>query len=371
MTERGLEQFNPRSVVHVIYSGLGGHAAVMFTLLAGRFFSGARHRVILAGVEPPASAYVTKLDADGIPWCYVGKRPAADHFAFYRSLRREIGTPRPDLVFLNGLAAVPAVIGMVGPRILLRESQAGEMKSWGEWAVQGLAHIVVDHVVHLTAEAEATAKKRLGACHRDRKVAVIPNGLDTGFFAPEERPTVSGLTLGMASRLQENKDHATLLEALVKLRTRRSDLAVKLHIAGDGATRSDIEADIARLGLLDAVTMHGMLDAEELREMLRGLDIYVHATHGETMSNSIMQAMACGLPVVASDVAGVSNMVGDRHGLLYAPGDADALATAIEHFADDRAHARASGAIAREIAVSEFDMARTAARYEALVRGQA
>jgi L-malate glycosyltransferase len=64
--------------------------------------------------------------------------------------------------------------------------------------------------------------------------------------------------------------------------------------------------------------LYGMLNENELLPFMQSLDIYVHATFGETLSNSIMQAMACGLPIIASDVWGVNNMIQNNgNGLLY------------------------------------------------------
>lgn len=360
-------------VVHVIYSGLGGHSAVMFALIEAGFCRDARHRVVMAGVEPPPEEYVRRLDELGIPWDYVGKRAGQGSLAFYRRLRRVILQDTPDLVFLNGLAAMPAVAlcGSRRPIVLLRESQAAELKSRSDWGLLVLAHLVADAIVHLTPEAAAAAQARLGRLHRSSKVTVIPNGLDTAFFSPgiqsvePDRP----FRLGMVSRLQEIKDHSTLLAAFASLCAARPELPIELHIAGDGVTRPHIEAEITRLGLSGRVTMHGLLDRIGVRDLLRSLDIYVHATHGETMSNSIMQAMAAGLPIVASDVDGVSNMVCPGLGVLYRPCDPDDLAVRLGEWIDNPADAAAHGQHARAYALQYFSGAGMARRYEALLHG--
>src|SRR5690606_18497805 len=102
---------------------------------------------------------------------------------------------------------------------------------------------------------------------------------------------------------------------------------IKTVIAGDGETRSEIEALVRDQGLDEHVVMAGMLNQERLLDLLRSLDIYVHSTFGETMSNAIMQAQAVGLPVVATDVSGVNNVIRHReNGLLFALHDDRALA---------------------------------------------
>ena len=143
-------------------------------------------------------------------------------------------------------------------------------------------------------------------------------------------------------------------------------LDARLEIAGDGTTRQSLEAEIARRGLQDRVILHGTLSAEGVRNLLRTLDIYVHATFGETMSNSIMQAMSVGLPVIASAVSGVTNMVTPSVGLLYPSRDVQLLQSAISGLLDDPEGARKLGADARAHALRNFDAKSPARAYEDL-----
>ncbi|WP_198133769.1 glycosyltransferase [Roseobacter sp. GAI101] len=258
---------------------------------------------------------------------------------------------------------------------MLRESEPVQLKSRYEWGMLALAHMTLDDIVHLTPEAAWGAQKALGRLHRLNKVRIVSNGLDTDFFSPDEISNVSlnpkgTVQLGMISRLQHKKDHETLLKAVAQLIRTRPDQELHLHIAGDGATRSRIEATIARLELGQNVTLHGFLDRDGVRALLARLDIYVHATFGETMSNSIMQAMAMARPVVASDVNGVSNMISEGHGMLYTSGDANALAQRIARWIDDPSEAALYGARARSRAVERFGIANTTRRYEAIARGE-
>jgi glycosyltransferase involved in cell wall biosynthesis len=359
-----------KCVVHVIYSGLGGHSAVMLGLLNAGFFAGADHLVLLAGVEPPLPDTVERLERRRITWRYVPKLPGRGHVAFYQTLRREIFMANPSVVFVHGLAAVPSVVLHWSKAVVLvRETEAA--KSIKDWGVLAVAHASADAVVHLTEDAAQTATVKLRLLQRPGKVHIIGNGLDVDFFSPAPRGNAgllaaSPLRLGMVARLQPNKDHFTLIAAFARLCECRPQLNAMLEIAGDGSTRPALAAEIARRGLEDRVVLHGTLCAEGVRDLLRRLDIYVHATLGETMSNSIMQAMAVGLPVIASDVSGVTNMVTPDLGRLYASRDADALFAAICDWLDDPEAARRHGAAARAHALAHFDATQTARAYEAL-----
>lgn len=363
----------PLRIVHVIYSGLGGHSAVMFSLLDAGFMPGARHHVVLAGIETPPEDYTTRLDAMGASWVHVAKQEGRAHLDFYRRLRRAI-FDGADVVFLHGVAAIPAVAMMMGrrrhgPVVVLRETEPTQVKTPRVWAMLALAHRCTDAVVHLTPEAAADAQARLRLLHRPARTHVIANGLDTGFFSPPPtpRPADGVLRIGMQSRLQPTKDHLTLIEAFAALRAAHPGGGLTLQIAGDGPTRPAIEARIAALGLGGAVTLHGMLGREGVRDFLRGLDLYVHSSFGETQSNAIMQAMATGLPVVASDVAGVSNMIRPGLGLLHRSGDAGDLAQQMGRVIDDPALAQGLGQAARAQALAVYGAGASARAWEALI----
>lgn len=361
-----------KRVVHVIYSGLGGHGAVMFGMLEAGFFKDADHVVVLTGVEPPLQDYTDRLDKLGMAWRYVPKNPGKDYVKYYRALRHEIFSASADLVFVHGLAAVPAVVRNTSDAVvLLRETENPEAKPLKDWASLGLAHCSVDTIVHLTQEAADFSERKLRFVQRKKKVHIIGNGLDIDFYAPT--PKQSALTtpgavvrFGMVARLQPNKDHMSLIAAFDRLCKARPDLNAQLEIAGDGTTREMLEADVARRGLQDKVIFHGTLSAEGVRDLLRRLDIYVHASFGETMSNSIMQAMAVGLPVIAGAVSGVTNMVTDGVGILYKSADVDALHDAMADLLDHPEKAAQLADAARAQAVDTYDARLTAKAYEDL-----
>lgn len=131
--------------------------------------------------------------------------------------------------------------------------------------------------------------------------------------------------------------------------------SVSLHIAGDGETMPMIKSIINELNLNDCVCLHGMLNEKELLSFMHSLDIYVHATFGEMMSNSIMQAMACGLPIIASDVWGVNNMIKEgENGMLYSEKNADQLALLLEKLITSEEMRIELGARARTFAENNY-----------------
>lgn len=333
-----------KKVVHVLYSGLGGHSAVLFSLLDGGYLRSDKHFIVFLGVEHPPQAYLERCNDLSISWTYVSKVSGKGHFKFIMEVRKALSSIAPDLLFLHGLASVPSVILLLlfsfskRPFVLLRETQSNKLKTKLEWIYLVLAYQFFNRVIHLTEEAATGAKRNLGYFYKSKKVSIIPNGLDTDFFVPAQKKLEINdiCKIGMQSRLQSNKDHKTLLSAFSIIKRKSLDRDFELHIAGDGETYNYIEQLIEDYDLTGHVKMHGMLNNQELLNFLQFIDVYVHCTHGETMSTAIMQAMSCGLPIIASNVSGVNNMVSPGCGYLYQPVNAADLAQQIKTLVADR-----------------------------------
>lgn len=141
----------------------------------------------------------------------------------------------------------------------------------------------------------------------------------------------------MQSRLSATKDHVTLIKAFALcIKKTKNPKKLLLHIAGDGECKPALQNLVIELGIQENVVFLGMLEENELPAFINSLDIYVHATLGETMSTAIMQVMACNKPIIASDVLGVNNMI--KHlqtGLLVPAKDEAKLCNAILQYLQD------------------------------------
>lgn len=154
------------------------------------------------------------------------------------------------------------------------------------------------------------------------RMKVIANGVDCSRFV-DIAHTGSGKTPTaiFVARFEPPKDHITLLRAM-KLVPR-----LQLQLVGDGTLRPEMEKFVAVSGLQDRVTFLGWRD--DIPALLAAADIYVHTTRSDGFAISMAEAMAAGLPVVASDVPGLSSVLGDA-GVLCRAEDAQALAAQLE-----------------------------------------
>jgi L-malate glycosyltransferase len=359
-----------RRILHCAYSGLGGHAAVLFALLSEASSRQSDHFVVFFGVEDLRANYAAQCRALDIPFIFIRKEGWLAPRS-HAQLIKAIAGFGPDVVMINGSSlTVPLLLwrALTGASwgVLVRETQPNHLKTKPEWVGSYLAAALADGVAYLTAEYRAQIDaglklplKRRGTAH------IIANGVAVG-AAPdfESRETRSTLTLTMVSRIVPIKDHRTLLESMRLLVYERGYTGLTLKIAGDGPMLSSLAIQSDATHLSDVVTLMGSIDSEEVAMLLKASDIYVHCTYGETMSNSILQAMAAGLPVVASAVVGVSNMI--RHGvdgMLVPAQNPVALADALEELINSPARRRELGEAAWIRAKSEYSREMMATRY--------
>lgn len=216
-----------------------------------------------------------------------------------------------------------------------------------------------DNLEEIVAECGEWARER---------VEVIHCGVDTAALRPNDRPraAVRPFTILCIGTLHEVKGQAVLVEACRILRD--AGLDVRCRFIGDGPDESTLRDSIAAAGLADRVTLDGRRTRAEVIEALREADLVaapsVHASDGkrEGIPVVLMEAMSCGLPVVASRLSGIPELVDDGvDGLLVPPGEASALADAIRRIADDPGLADRLGGAARRKILRDFDLATNAA----------
>jgi glycosyltransferase involved in cell wall biosynthesis len=194
------------------------------------------------------------------------------------------------------------------------------------------------------------------------------HGVDAGRFAPHRRQNRPGDTVKILAvgRLVEKKGYPVLLEAIATVV--RTGRRVSLEIVGSGAQRAALEDRIRRLGLEQIVTLTGARTHQQIATAYGSADVFAQASmvlaNGDRdgIPNSLLEAMASGVPVVASAVAGIPEVLRDGvTGLLVPSGDADALAHALIRCVDSPGLRQRLGAAARAHVVAELDR-RTAAR---------
>ena len=198
------------------------------------------------------------------------------------------------------------------------------------------------------------------------KLMVVRNGVDLGQFgAVARQPALPRGRLVTVGRLDPIKDQATMLRAVRMAADRIPGL--RLDIVGDGPSRQDLEALRAALGLDGRVTFLGY--HADVAPLLSAADAFVLSSISEGVSIALLEAMASGLPAIATDVGGNREVIVDGvTGVLTPAGSAEALAEAIVRLESDPAVLERMGLASRRRVEEEFNLHRVVARYEALYR---
>jgi glycosyltransferase involved in cell wall biosynthesis len=200
-----------------------------------------------------------------------------------------------------------------------------------------------------------------------RSIHRVPKGVDSDTFRPDgpSERAARGLedrrVVITVARLVPIKNVQLLVEAMALVRQRVRD--AHLLIVGDGPERERIRTRAVALGISDALTLVGSLPQRETPAYYRAADVFALSSDFDNSPNAVLEAMASGLPIVATDVGGVREFIpDDAGGAVVRRRDPAALASAIERYLTRSAEARAAGALNRRRAAADYSWRSSAER---------
>jgi glycosyltransferase involved in cell wall biosynthesis len=273
----------------------------------------------------------------------------------FRQLRIDIVHTHDDRPNIYGVPAV--YLSGVRRVIHTRHSQGIGLSKRQAFLVR-LAALGNDHFVCISHDSARLAiRQGISA----RRVRVLHNGIDLDRFACYG-PDPAGPAV-LVARLAPEKDVGTLLHAAALIVRERHDF--RLHIAGDGVCRPELEALAAQLGLTGYVTFLGAV--RDIPTLLARARLFVLSSLTEGISLTLLEAMARGLPVVATDVGGNPEVIAEGEtGLLVSPRDPGALANAMLGLWTQVDTCARMGLAGRQRVEKQFDVRRMVADYETL-----
>ena len=368
-------------IVHIVYRfDVGGLENGVVNLI--NRMTGWRHAVVaLTEVVP---AFCARVQRDDVRFISL-HQPQGHGYKTYPALLRIIRELRPQVVHTRNLAALEmqAAAWWAGVPLRVhgehgRDSDDPDGRSRKHQWLRRLYRPFVHHYVALSRDLDAYLVGTLGFSRR--AVTQIVNGVDTDRFIPVARPhrpsgcpfTTPGLcVVGTVGRMQTIKAQPMLAKAFVLALDRRPDLRalLRLVMVGDGPLRAECEQVLLQAGLGDLAWLPG--GRSDVPDVLQGLDLFVLPSLAEGISNTILEAMACALPVLATDVGGNADLVEDGHtGQIVPAGDVPALADALCRWADDEPGRHAAGAAGRARVEARFSLPAMVAAYAAVYEGR-
>jgi glycogen synthase len=197
------------------------------------------------------------------------------------------------------------------------------------------------------------------------RVDIVHNGVDLEFFTPGQRTAGSDVIVLFVGRFHPQKNLHALLESVAEA---SQILPLRLDMVGDGPERESLHAHARRLGIEDRIRWLGWLDKPDLLAAYQRADVFVNPSHYEGMPNTVLEAMACALPVLASRIGGNTELV--RHectGLLFDLVAREQMTESLVRLAQDPRLRRSLGCSGREFVAREFSWQHVAGEYARLL----
>jgi sugar transferase (PEP-CTERM/EpsH1 system associated) len=360
----------PPLIAHIVYGlDYGGLENGLVNLINGLPREAARHTVICL---TRATDFRQRIRRPDVTVHELHKQPGKDP-ATYLRLWRLLRSLKPTVVHTRnaGVIDCQAVACLAGVPVRIH--------GWHGWDVDDLhgtsprrrrLRQACDRFIHrhiAVSRQLADWLQQADGVSPDR-VTHICNGVDIERFAPALKAP-GPFVIGTVARLQAVKDQQTLLRAVALLMAGHPQLrdTLRLRLVGDGPERRALEALVLELGIGDVTAMPGFSD--DVPAVLRSFDVFALPSLNEGISNTILEAMACGVPVIATNVGGNPELVLDGvTGSLIPVGDPATLSARLSQYATDPALLQAHGAAARHRVEQQFSIPTMLANYAELYR---
>lgn len=363
---------HPKVLLLVATLRVGGAERIVSAL--ARHLAAARWPVTVASMyDPFGSPIEAELRAANVPLVFLGKRPGLDLRVIPR-LARVLRTSRPDVIHTNGVVLRYAFLSLLfGPRPPVIHTVHNVAQHEADPAGVALNFVAFRTGVSPVAIGDAVASS-IRSVYKLEARRLIPNGIPVQAYAHVEgaRRDVRA-ELGIAAdapvflavgRMMAQKNHVLLLDALASERLAR--LGARLLLAGDGELRDVLRRRVRERGIEGRVHFLGV--RSDVPRLLSASDVFVLSSSWEGNPLSVMEAMAASVPVVATAVGCVPELVPPEAGRLIPSGDRAALEAALYALAADLPGAREMGLAAGRVARERFDEAVMVRAYQQLYR---
>lgn len=330
-------------IFHLGYGGLeNGLVNLINNLPAERY----EHAIVcLKGADP---TFRKRIRRSGTAIYTLGKRQGKD-FAVYVRLWQLLRRLRPDIVHTRNLPALDMLFParLAGCRRLLHSEHGFDMieldgRNVRYNQLRRFSRLVASHYLTVSREIAMWLEKEIGV--PKSHISLVHNGVDTVRFCPgRSGPSAlpmgfvpdNGFVVGTVGRLEAVKDQTTLAKAFVHLLRRWPEMRdrFRLVIIGEGCLRPTIEQILRDGAVSDLAWLPGFRD--DLPNLYRALDLFVLPSRREGISNTVLEAMATGLPVIATRVGGNPEIVvPGETGVLVAASDPEIMAAAMLNYAE-------------------------------------
>tara|TARA_R110001592_G_scaffold246427_1_gene508239 strand:+ start:63382 stop:64551 length:1170 start_codon:yes stop_codon:yes gene_type:complete len=342
----------PPKVVHIIYAlGTGGLENGLVNIINRTPADRYRHVIICL---TDATDFAKRITAPDVEVIQLHKKPGQDWGLYFRLLKT-LFSLRPDIVHTRNLASLemqaltlllPGVKRVHGEHGRDIYDLDGTNKKYN--ALRKVLRLFIHQYIAVSKDLESWLRDTINV--PQQKLRQIYNGVDSEKFHPgtlDAKNALRGqitppgflpdnsIVVGSVGRIAEVKNHKLLVDGVKSLIDNRPELKnnLRLVLVGGGPLSESLQAHIAEQGLSDLVWMAG--DRNDIPQLMQLMDIFVLPSLAEGISNTVLEAMATKLPVIATNVGGNPELISEgENGCLVTVGDVEGLATAIGELVD-------------------------------------
>lgn len=341
-------------IVHLLYSfGTGGMEKGIVTLVQNTHEQ-IEHIILCLSTSGesekklPAGTQVISL-----------RKPKGNSLAFIFNLARRIRTLSPDVVHTRNWSGLDGVIAarIAGIRSIVHGEHGWGMddplgQSRKRKIIRKALSMFIREFICVSKQMESWLIHDIGI---SKPVTQIYNGIDHSLYRPGDTRRKDIKTIGVIGRLDPIKDHPTLFKAFDRIV--RNMPNVELLVVGDGPERQKLEA-------MAGPNIRFLGNRQDVSELLQQMDLFVLPSFNEGISNTILEAMAVGLPVIATRVGGNPELVVDGiTGNLFEPGHWERLADLMEKYLKNSALRQTTGEAGRQSVVHRFSTEKMVDQY--------
>ena len=369
----------PRLVVHLVHHlDVGGLENGLINLIRHMPADRYRHAIVCL---KDYSAYHAHIKSRGVEIVSLNKREGKD-FGHYVRMFRTLRDMKPDLIHTRNLCGIEGqlVAALAGVKLRVHGEHGRDMSDlYGKrlkyQLLRRLLRPLIGHFIAVSSDLEHWLIDSVGA--EPGRVSQIANGVDSIQFHPRLGPPAAigpagfmhdnAFVIGSVGRMDEVKDYPTLVEAFLRLiaSPHPAHQRMRLLIVGDGPQRATCCDMLTRAGAAHRAWLPG--ERTDIAQLLRAMDLFVLPSLAEGSSNTILEAMASGLPVVATAVGGNPVLVHPGFtGILVPPRTPDLMAAAIADYCRIPEMGARHGMRARSQVIARYSLPEMARGYTAV-----
>lgn len=309
---------NFSSIIHLMYSGLGGASSIVFSLIDNKITNNSKHQVLFLG-EKLLIYHKYYCKKKKIKFTFIKKKKFKDYVKTVFLTFKRIQIIKPDIIFIHDFNIIPCLFyKFFYKKTKLIFINHTTLKSQNSWKISLACKFLffIDAFIILNKEDYNLIIKKYNL--HSKKIFLIKNGVNTNYFSNKIiKNKKNFFKIGMACRIDASRPYRLVAQSLIDPLIK--NLNIVFSLCGEGNDIKKFKKFLCNQNLENKVIFENFLHGNNLKKWYSSLDLYVQASFGEGMSTALLQAMSMKIPVIGSNSPGIKNFLDSKKyfGMLF------------------------------------------------------